>query len=279
MASTTRRASQRVTLLMLVLASVTILTLDYHGEVSRGISRVRRGVLDALAPVQRGIAAGLHPLGDVVAGAFHYGALATQNARLRSELGTVQAKLAENRFAVSRAESVLSLEGISFVQNIVTTPAQVISSPTSNFAYTMEIDRGTAAGVAPRMPVVSGRGLAGTVVDAGSSTAEVRLVTDQQSSIGVTFGTGTRASSAIAVGQGVGEPLVVDQIAGRAPRDGETIYTSGTDGGAYPAGLPVAVVASVRTGSNGLTTAATATPLVDLAALEYVAVLEWLPQP
>ncbi len=279
MASTTRRASQRVTLLMLVLASVTILTLDYHGEVSRGISRVRRDVLDALAPVQRGIAAGLHPIGDVAAGAFHYGALVTQNARLRSELGAMQAQLAENHFAVSRAESVLALEGIPFVQNIVTTPAQVISSPTSNFADTMEIGRGTSAGVAPHMPVVSGRGLAGVVLDAGSSTAEIRLVTDPQSSIGVTFGTGTRASSAIAVGQGFGQPLVVDQIAGRPPHVGETIYTSGTDGGAYPAGIPVAVVASVRTGAGGLTTTATATPLVDLSALEYVAVLEWLPQP
>ncbi len=279
MASAARRGSQRVTLLMLVLASVTVLTLDYHGEVSRGISHVRRGVLDALAPVQRALAAGLHPVGDVAAGAFHYGALVTENGRLRAQLGAVQAQLAENHFAVSRAEGILSLEGISFVPNIATTPAQVISSPTSNFAYTMEIDRGTASGVAPRMPVVSGRGLAGTVVDAGTSTAMVRLVTDSQSSIGVTFGTGARASSAIAVGQGVGQPIAVDEIAGGTPHDGQTIYTSGTDGGAYPAGIPLAVVTFVRTSAGGLTTTVRARPLVDLAALEYVAVLEWLPQP
>ena len=46
---------------MLVLASLTVLSLDYHGEASRGITHVRNGVADALdraaqhAPVGFGV--------------------------------------------------------------------------------------------------------------------------------------------------------------------------------------------------------------------------------
>jgi rod shape-determining protein MreC len=278
-ASATRRTSQRVSLLMLVLASITILTLDYHGEVSRGITRVRNGVRDALAPAQRGIAAALHPVGDVFAGAFHYGALQTENQRLQSQLGATQAKLAENDFAARQAAQVLAIAHLSFVQNIKTTPAEVISAPTSNFQYTMEIASGTGAGVGPRMPVVAARGLVGTVLDAGGQTSTVRLITDKSSSIGVTFGTSVGGGSAIADGQGLGEPLSIDELAGSAPQVGETVFTSGTDGGAYPAGLPVARVTSVHVSAGGLSVNVAAKPLVDLEALQYVSVCEWLPQP
>lgn len=264
---------------MLVLASITVITLDYHGEVSRGITHVRNTVRDALAPAQRGIAAALHPLGDVFAGAFHYGALETQNQRLQQQVGRLQAAAAESAFATRQASSVLSLAGLPFVANIVTTPAEVISAPTSNFEYSLTIDRGTTSGVGPRMPVVSGRGLVGTVLDAGSSTALVRLITDKASSVGVTFGAGGQAASAIADGQGVGEPLAIESISGPTPTKGETVFTSSTDAGAYPAGIPIATVTSVHTSIGGLTTSVTARPLVDLDVVQYVGVLEWLPQP
>jgi len=264
---------------MLVLASITVLTLDYHGEVSRGIGHIRNGVRDALSPVQRGIAAALHPVGDVFAGAFHYGALQSENERLQQQIGRLRAGSAEQAFAARQADAVLALAHLPFVANIASAPAEVISAPTSNFQYTVELDRGTGAGVGPRMPVVSGAGLIGTVVEASSSTAMVRLVTDKASSIGVTFGTGRRSGSAIADGQGFGEPISIAEIAGPLPVTGQTVYTSGTDGGAYPAGLPVARVLSVSTSAGGLTATVTARPLVDLDTIRYVSVLEWLPQP
>ncbi|MDA8290841.1 MAG: rod shape-determining protein MreC [Actinomycetota bacterium] len=268
-----------MTLLMLVLASITVLTLDYHGEVSHGITHVRNGVRDVLAPIQRGIAAALHPIGDAFAGAFHYGALQSENRRLEQQLGSLQAAQAERAFAARQAQSVLALAGLPFVANISTTPAEVISAPTSNFQYLLEIDKGTGSGVGPRMPVVSGRGLVGTVTGASGSTATVRLVTDKSSSIGVTFGTGRRSGSAIAGGQGYGEPLLVQQFSGPLPSVGETVFSSGTDGGAYPAGIPIARVTSVKVAAGGLTTTVAAEPLVDLGTIQYVSVLEWLPQP
>jgi rod shape-determining protein MreC len=264
---------------MLVLAAITVLTLDYHGEVRSGLDRVRNDVRDALAPVQRGVAAALHPVGDVVDGAFHYGALQSENERLQSELAADQLRVEESEFTGREADEVLSLEHLPFAASLTLTPAEVISAPTSNFEYTLELNRGTDAGVGPRMPVVAPRGLAGTVVAAGTSTALVRLVTDKSSSIAVTFGSGTHTGNAIANGEGFGEPLTVGELAGSAPQVGEIAYTSGTDGGAYPSGLPVAVIQSIKVAAGGLAVSVTARPIVNLRSLQFVSVAEWLPQP
>lgn len=264
---------------MLVLASITVLTLDYRGAVARDITHLRNGVRDALSPVQRGVAATLHPVGDIFSGAFHYGALQNENRRLQDALGALQARQSESDFAARQADNLLAVAHLPFVQNITTTPAEVISAPTSNFQFTLEIDRGTGAGVGPRMPVVASRGLVGTVLEAGRTTSTIRLVTDRSSSVGVTFGTGPGAGSAIADGQGLGQPISIDELSGPAPRVGAVVFTSGTDGGAFPAGIPVATVTAVRVAAAGLTVAVTARPLVDLTTLQYVSVCEWLPQP
>ncbi len=279
MATATRRASQRLTLLILVLASITVLTLDYHGEARKVIDSARNDVRDVLSPIQRGISAALHPVGDVFAGAFHYGALVTENQRLQQQLGALQARLSEDEATQQSARRVLELSGLDFVQNVPTTPAEVISQPTSNFVYTLEIDRGSSSGIGDRMPVVAGRGLVGVVVDAGRTTAEVQLVTDHASSVAVSYGSGSSTGSAIAQGQGIREPLAVEEVSGPTPRVGEILSTSSTDGGAFPAGIPLGAVSSVRTSDGGLSTSVFARPLVDLTSLQYVSVLEWLPAP
>jgi rod shape-determining protein MreC len=196
---------------------------------------------------------------------------------LQDQLGAVQSQQAEDDFAERQAAGLLLLSHLSFVQGITTTPAEVLSEPTSNFEYTVEIDRGTSSGIGPRMPVVAAQGLAGRVVDAGRDTATVQLVTDKASSIGVTFGTGSVAGNAIASGEGLGEPMSIDELTGVAPHVGETVFTSGTDG-SYPAGLPLATVTAVHVSSGGLAVSVVARPLVSLRLLQYVSVCEWLPQ-
>jgi rod shape-determining protein MreC len=274
--ATTRRTSQRITLVMLVLASITVLTLDYHGEVNRGITHVRNGVADAISPFQRGVAAALHPVGDVFSGAVHYGSLEEQNARLRTELGETQRRIAANEQASSAARVTLSLQHLSYLAGLQGTLAEVLSGPTSNFADTIELDKGTASGVGPGMPVVSGRGLVGTVEFASSHTSTVRLVTDPAEKIAVRV-SGTSAAWRT-VGTGLDSPLTVRYLPASTTttagaRSGGLIETSGLDQGAYPAGIPVA---TVRTVYSGLDETLSATPIVNLDNLQYVTVLDWL---
>jgi rod shape-determining protein MreC len=269
-----RRTSQRLTLVILVLASITVLTLDYHGEASRAITHVRNAVRDVISPIQRGIAAALHPVGDVFSGTIHYGSLETQNQQLREELGRIRLKLAADAFASAQAGRVLSLAHLPYVAGIPMIASEVIGNSTSNFQSTVELDGGTSSGIGPGMPVVANAGLVGTVVSASSSTATVLLVSDPTSSIPVSIG-GTGLYRA--VGAGWGRALTLGYVAGStAVHRGELVYTSGLGGGALPAGIPLGVVRSVRVSSEGLSTAVKVTPLVNLDDVQFVDVLEWL---
>ena len=269
-----RHTSQRLTLVMLVLASITVLTLDYHGQASHAITHVRNAVRDVISPIQRGIAAALHPVGDVFSGTIHYGSLETQNQQLREELGRIRLKLAADAFASAQAGRVLSLAHLPYVAGIPMIASEVIADSTSNFQSTVELDGGTSSGIGPGMPVVANAGLVGTVVSASSSTATVLIVSDPTSSIPVSIG-GTGLYRA--VGAGWGRALTLDYVAGStAVHRGELAYTSGLGGGALPAGIPLGVVRSVRISAEGLSTAVTVTPLVNLDDVQFVDVLEWL---
>ncbi|MGB9111945.1 MAG: rod shape-determining protein MreC, partial [Acidimicrobiales bacterium] len=221
--ATSRRTNQRLTLLMLVLASVTALTLDYRGTVAHGITHVRNGVHDALSPIQRGISFVLNPVGDVFAGAVHYGSLKTQNEQLRSELGNLRRELETDRYAGTQSEKVLDLANLPYVSGIPWVPAEVIGDATSNFQETLEIDKGTSEGAGPGMPVVGESGLVGVISTASSSTSTIVLVTDPSSSIAVHIGaTGLYRAE----GGGRGRGLKLSYVGGStAAKSGELVYT------------------------------------------------------
>jgi len=59
-------------------------------------------------------------------------------------------------------------------------------------------------------------------------------------------------------------------------RRGAPVVTSGLDTAAYPSGIPVGTVSSVRHPGGSLTSQVLVTPIVNLSILQYVAVLQWL---
>jgi rod shape-determining protein MreC len=263
---------------MLVLASLTVLSLDYHGEASRAISHVRNGVADALSPFQRGLAAAMHPFGDAVSAVLHYGQLQTDNARLRNEVGQLSSQLAESNYATKAEQQAVELSTLPFAGNISEVPAEVIAGSSSNFEATIEINEGTSSGVGKNEPVVSGAGLVGSVISASATTATVLLITDPRSTIEVQD---ERTGSFFQV-QGAGGSLTLGPFGTSSGKVsiGTALETTGQSDGApaseYPAGLPVGRVAAVRSSSSGAV-AASVTPFVDMSSLQYVAVLQWLP--
>ncbi|HEX6569816.1 MAG TPA: rod shape-determining protein MreC, partial [Acidimicrobiales bacterium] len=82
-----------------------------------------------------------------------------------------------------------------------------------------------------------------------------------------------------AEGRGRDQPLKVDSSI--APdsevAEGTGVVTSGVDRSAYPPGIPVGTVSSVREGSGGLALELVVEPLVDADQLSYVTVLQWQP--
>jgi len=279
--STTRRnTSQRLTLVILVLLSVTAITLDYRGEASRAIKSIRNGARDAVSPIQRALSDVLHPIGDLFSGAVNYGSAVKENEQLRSELGALQREALENATAEHQLQELLNEQSLPYIQNTPTLLAEVVAGgSTSNFQDTFEIDRGTSSGVGVGMPVVAGAGLVGTIVSAGSSTAIVQMITDPSSEFGVSFG--TSESTALAQGQGAGSPLTLLNVtAGVNVSKHELVYSSDIAGASsLPAGIPVGTVSYVHYVGGTYTKTVYVTPVADLSDLVYVTVLQWVPAP
>jgi rod shape-determining protein MreC len=278
--STTRRnTSQRLTLVILVLASITAITLDYRGQASSGITSIRNGARDALSPIQRVLSDAVRPVGDFFSGAVNYGSAVKENEQLRSQLGSLRREALENQAAEHQLQEILSEQHLPYVQNLPTLLAEVISGSTSNFQDTFEIDRGTGAGVGVGMPVVAGAGLVGIIMSAGPSTSVVQTITDPGVVIGVRFDT-PGATPVEATGEGTGYPLQLAGVtADMSPTLGELVYTSGVLGDSLPAGIPVGTVTSVHYTGGSLTKTVQVTPVSSIQGVGYVTVLQWFPSP
>jgi rod shape-determining protein MreC len=276
-ASPRRSRRPRTTLLILVLAAVTIITLDARGGFHRITSGVRSVASDAFAPVRSGVDDIIEPVGSFLAGSVHYGAVRQQNQKLEQEISALRqakASLQDAEQALSQQSALLKLP---FVGNLQTVPAEVTNYGTSDFAATIDISVGRDNGVQLGMPVVGVGGLVGQVVQANHSTATVRLITDGQASVGVRYGP-PPGMLGLLTGQGWGKPLDADfVVSNTAVTDGEIFTTSGLQGALFPFGIPVAKVVSHHNGTASSQESVTLQPLADLAHLRYVSVVLWGP--
>ena len=80
----------RTTLLLLVLAAVTIITLDARGGFHVVTSGARSVASDAFTPVRSGVNAVVEPIGSFLAGSVHYGAVREQNQKLQAEIDQLE---------------------------------------------------------------------------------------------------------------------------------------------------------------------------------------------
>ncbi|MCU1377971.1 MAG: rod shape-determining protein MreC, partial [Acidimicrobiales bacterium] len=164
---------------------------------------------------------------------------------------------------------------LDWVGNIPQVAARVVGSPVSNFEQTIELNRGTRDGVDVDMPVVTGSGLVGRVVQASGRRSMVRLITDPGSSVGVRIARSSEPG--IAAGEGPDRLLSVGFIEINADvRPGDLAVTSGLEGGSnlYPASIPVGRVAKARVVPGELQQQVTIRPLADVHNLRYVKVLQ-----
>jgi rod shape-determining protein MreC len=86
---------------------------------------------------------------------------------------------------------------------------------------------------------MDGRGVAGRVVEAGTRSARVLLITDLNSRIPVALG--TAGSPALMTGTNGADPALLYWAPGQPPAEGAMVLTSAA-GGAFPPGLPVGIV-------------------------------------
>jgi rod shape-determining protein MreC len=271
-----RTTRPRFTLLLLVLTSITIITLDFRGAGGGVIQSIKNGASDAFAPVQSAADSVLEPVGNFFQGMFNYGDLEAENERLREALANAEGARLRAEDADRERRALLDLENLDYVDNIPTVSARVITTSPSNFDLTVELDKGTDDGVAKGMPVIAGAGLVGRVVSVSATRATVLLVTDPSSSVGIRLT--TSGDVGVATGRGEGRTLTVDSIAldTDVAKD-EVVVTSGLQQSVFPPSIPVGKVETAVNREGEFEKQVRIRPVVDLRRLALVKVLQWSP--
>jgi rod shape-determining protein MreC len=254
-----------------LLAAFTLLALG--GPLRSAGSGLARAIVSPFVDVVRGIT---KPVGETFAGAFNYADVVAQNHQLERELALLQLQQSTEGFKQTRLSELLALDRLPFLGALPFAVAQTNYENLSDFTATIEIDKGSSAGVLAGMPVVGAGGLVGIVTATTSGGATVTLLTDASQSIGVTFG--SKGYQAVVHGQGAGKSLDEDFVAPGTPvHNGETMYTSGLQGGLFPAGIPVGTVVGTQIHHGATEVSISVKPLANLSELDYVDVVLWEP--
>jgi len=265
--------ARRRSITLTALAVLAAYSLYQAGGVVSGIKGVTGGILKPFSWTVNEIA---QPIGHLFAGVVNYSDVVSQNQQLRTALGQATMQADQNAAAAQTLAQLEALLHLPFVGTTPTQVAQVVSVSPTNFAATITISKGAANGILVGMPVVANGGLVGSVISTTSSAATVRLVTDPNSSVAVTFG--SQQVTALLAGRGVNEGLSVSNIPVTDPLSvGQVLVTSAQSGGIVPSGIPVAKVTSLSVTPGSSTYQAVVAPLADLGHLAFVDVLLWEP--
>jgi rod shape-determining protein MreC len=265
---------RRTVLILLILISVTVITLDSRGGNSGIGGTVRNTARDVFAPVQDGVDSALAPIGDWWDGVTKAGDIKAENRRLRRELQAARGQVAAARSSLRDIRDLRTLSNLPWAEGLTGVNAEIILGSPGNFESTVGLDKGSDAGIAPDHPVVSGAGLLGRVGRVSGKRATVVLLTDRESGV-VVRDTNTNQRGVIN-GRGETGVQTLDNIDGEGTmKPGDLLVTAGVESGPYPPGIPVARIVSVRKRPGDLLPRVTVKLLADASTTEFVRVLEW----
>jgi rod shape-determining protein MreC len=271
-----RRSSRsRYTLVLLVLTSITLLTLDFRGFGP--IETARSSVLSFFAPVGDFASGVFSPIGDTWNGAFASGDLQAENDELRRQIDELQGEVTAGRAATAELEALKAQENLPFVSEIPNVRAEVVSGALSNFDESIQINKGSESGIAAGMPVVSGSGLVGLIETVGDGRSTVKLVTDPSFQVGVSVA--GAPGKGIAEGQGDETRVFASQFATSTDlQNDQILVTSGGERSSFPPGIFVGTITSVTTDDTTQQKTADVRLLANMNDLKYVTVILHQPE-
>jgi len=272
--STSRRSGRsRFTLVLLVLTSITLLTLDFRGFGP--LQTARSSVLGAFSPVGDFFGGVFDPVGEAWQGAFDQRDLEKENQELRAQIDELEGQITGGEVAKEANRQLLEQADIEYLGAIETVQARVVAGPISNFERTIQIDKGESSGIRKDMAVVTGRGLIGRVTLTTSNRSTVELISGGNFAVGFTA-IGTNVQGTLkGVSSGTRLQGTVDVDGQVTP--GQILVTSGVSGSSYPAGIPVGTVSDVSDQPTTLERTLDVELLANLSDLAYVSVVLWQP--
>lgn len=265
-----RTARDRLFIAFLLLATVTVLTLDFRTGVLDGVAST---TTQAFNVFQNGVRSLFRPISSAVQTVSDLATLRDENRDLREEnrrLKLQQETISSVARENARFRGLLQLESSAGLEAV---HARVIASSLSGLERSATINKGRSAGISRDRAVLAPEGVVGRVSWAGGGSAKVLLLTDARSAIGVRIGESGETGLARGNGRGLELELIertaLDQ---GAVKEGDTVLTSG-QGGIYPPGLPVGKVERVTLAERGTSYSIAVRPYVALSRLDILSVI------
>jgi rod shape-determining protein MreC len=240
------------------------------GRRGREPNFIDRAVIAVTSPLQ----SGLNSVIDAVVGTVHHyvdlRGVREENDALRLE--NMQLRAAVQMLGEARAENERLKQLLAYAEKVPgpKIPARVVGVNPVAKLLSVRISSGERQGVAQGMSVVTPDGIVGQVIRTTGGYADVALVTDPQSRVGVRVQRSRARGTAAGTGSG---PLKLENMLRTEDvENGDLIITSGTDA-VYPPGLVVGRVANLEKKEHGMFQAADILPAVDTTKLEEVLVV------
>lgn len=247
----------------MVCAAIVLFAMDKAENPA--IIKFRTSITDAVVPVLAVLASPVDTVQSAGVWLSEMADMRAENVRLRNEnlqLAKWQAAAREMETENRVLRDMLHVVP-QHQQSYVT--VRIVSDLSGPFAHAALINGGAATGVKQDQAVITTGGLVGRVVEAGENSARVLLLTDINSRVPVVAEISREKS--IMVGRGHELPSLSYLAAGSKLVVGERVVTSG-DGGIFPPGIPVGIVASIEGGVR-------IKPLVDPTRLTFVSAVDY----
>jgi rod shape-determining protein MreC len=267
-------------LVVLVTASLILLTA-YFGESQDGrLHSAQRGALGALSPIQEGASRVLKPFRDLFGWFGDTIDAKDQRDKAEAERDALRTQLAQARNRLREVEQQAGInerDTAGGMSRYGPVDARVYVHSPSSWYQNLTINKGTDDGVHRGDPVINGAGLVGKVETATGGSAVVTLITDPEFATGGITSVSQEPGSVVpAVGK-PGDLLFKFVDNANRVRKGELVYTAGTISSRlesrYPAAIPIGTIDRIDLGDGELDRRIHIKPAADLTRVDMVQVL------
>jgi len=217
------------------------------GNDTENTRLIRIWAVSAITPFERGLVWVENSASSVWHNYFYLRGVRVENRQLKEQIEQMrleQVRLGEDAAQAHRLQALLAFKE-QFVAKTVA--AQVIGSSGSDLSRIVYIDKGENEGLKRDMAVITADGVVGKVLLAYPSVAQVLLINDQSSGVGVILE--RSRLQGVLRGTPTGEVTLERVMSDEQVAPGETVLTSGGDQ-IFPKGLPVGTVTKVGAGKD-----------------------------
>lgn len=171
-------AGRRRTMVILLLTSVLLITLDLRGNAV--FNAARSGFEYALRPFEIAGEVIAQPVSRLWRGMTAVDELEAEVERLQDLVDQQRASQIAGDNAIIENQELRAQIGLESLSSINRVTGQLIGQSPSNFDQRVEIDKGFVDGIRVGMPVMNSAGLVGKITNVFPETSIVMLVTDPQ---------------------------------------------------------------------------------------------------